>query len=242
MKRTVGLLCAGLLFWFLFLFCTSLRRFWVWSIAASVVYGTQAGCLKPCRSWLGAALSPADTGSQQCWNLCKEDLEESMTNTVSIWSQWIQKEIIFFPSTGKISLLLGDRRKLSAEVFVSCIYLFLYLLSISMLTCFSEATHTGKWGNTQYSYAAICEGFISSVQFFLALPGAWVAGLNQALCTALLLSTVLTPGDGTLNDVPPLLLSSIKLWNDCSGMRLIGMASPASCHLILKGLAQQRWG
>lgn len=50
--------CSGFFSFFIPLF----TGVWVWSIASSVMYSTQAGCLKPCRSWLGVVLSPADTG------------------------------------------------------------------------------------------------------------------------------------------------------------------------------------
>lgn len=117
-------------------------------------------------------------------------------------------------------MLLGDGRKLSAEVFMSYIYLFIYLLSIPVLTCFSEANHTGKSGNTQHCCAAICEGLISSVQLknniLLGIVGSLGCRFKSSPVHHTPVKHCVTSSDGTLHGV-----LSIKHVNGCSGMGLI---------------------
>lgn len=88
---------------------------------------TSAGCFRPCRSWLGSGLSPADMWwVSSMGTSAMKVLKESTTNPIPIWSLWLQKETIFFPSKGKISLLLEQGRKLSVDLCLGSIYLQLW--------------------------------------------------------------------------------------------------------------------
>lgn len=134
----------------------------------------------------------------------------------------------FLPWHRRDQFVTGTREKVSAEVFVSCIYLFVFVHPCAYLVFWSHPYLLIR------KYTVLCS-HLWRVHFFCPAQNNILPGIARSLGCRFKSSPVhhapvkhsVTPGDGTLRGVLPLLISSRKHGNGCSGMRLVWVASSA---------------